>query len=713
MSIANEITNYANGLSDAYDAVNDMQGIIPTDKNMNNLDTAIRTIPQSQGATYTAGDGIDITNDVISATNTGKYKVLTSADYNWPENNPTFVSLGRLPQGAYWFDKGLQVGPGNFSDGASTCGGLVLISDFKSGSSAYKTLVRIDTTGGNIRTQIVTSEGGVSALSTLLHNGNIKNNLTTTTTGFVLDATQGKALKDLIDSIAISGAGAPTTSTAGTVGKLYEDTTNGKLYICTDVTGGVYTWTEVGSGGGPTVVQTLGSSTTDVMSQKATTDTIYGEYGQGIVIGAGPGWDDTIGSVALGKNVNLSDNYGEIGIGNFSSATTTEGISLGYRASSDHHGGASIGAYSSDDFTHESSDEYGYIAVGRNSALTFMSEVTGESTTIPAFTRRIVGVKDPVSSQDAATKNYVDTATSGKQDALTAGTNVSISNNVISATDTTYSNFTGATSSTAGTNGLVPAPAAGDEGKALHGDGTWKDTTAKLVEMSYGESNAWAKFIAAYNAGSIVYCRASSNANPGTGSQTRKAFMAYVNNATNPTNVEFQYVRSQSSKTDSQQCDQVFVYKLTNANGGTWTVESRNMAPKIVAGTGMSSTFTTGANATITLNAEPNYSTSEVDTKVKWVDGKTIYRKTINFGALPNATLKTVAHGISNLHRVIKYECMAYNSTSGNNTQVPLVSTAGNNSNLDINSTDVIMNTTTDRSSFDECYVTLYYTKSS
>lgn len=45
MSIASEINNYANGLSDAYDAVSDMSGIIPQDKNMNNLDTAIRTIP--------------------------------------------------------------------------------------------------------------------------------------------------------------------------------------------------------------------------------------------------------------------------------------------------------------------------------------------------------------------------------------------------------------------------------------------------------------------------------------------------------------------------------------------------------------------------------------------------------------------------------------------------------------------------------------------
>lgn len=180
------------------------------------------------------------------------------------------------------------------------------------------------------------------------------------------------------------------------------------------------------------------------------------------------------------------------------------------------------------------------------------------------------------------------------QQKLTAGTNVSISGNTISATDTTYSNFTGATSSVAGANGLVPAPAAGDEGKALHGDGTWKDTTAKLVEMSYGESNAWAKFIAAYNAGSIVYCRASSNANPASGSQTRKAFMAYVNNATSPTSVEFQYVRSVSSKTEAQPVDQVFVYTLTNTNGGTWSVASRNMGPKIAAGTGINVSYSNG-----------------------------------------------------------------------------------------------------------------------
>lgn len=263
-------------------------------------------------------------------------------------------------------------------------------------------------------------------------------------------------------------------------------------------------------------------------------------------------------------------------------------------------------------------------------------------------------------------------------------------------TDTTYSDFTGATSSTAGAHGLVPAPAAGDEGKALHGDGTWKDTTAKLVEMSYGESNAWAKFIAAYNAGSIVYCRASSNSNPASGSQTRKAFMAYVNNETTPTSVEFQYVRSVSSKTDSQQGDQVFVYTLTNASGGTWSVASRNMGPKINVSGPITKTFSTGANATVTIGANAMtgatsgaagaagvvpapaagdqnkvlrgdgtwgapleaYSTTEQAVGT-WTDGKTIYRVVFvqAISSIP-AGDTSWAHSISGISEIVNFRTM-------------------------------------------------------
>jgi hypothetical protein len=97
----------------------------------------------------------------------------------------------------------------------------------------------------------------------------------------------------------------------------------------------------------------------------------------------------------------------------------------------------------------------------------------------------------------------------------------------------------GCTSSTAGSVGAVPAPAAGDENKFLSGDGTWKAGGLPMVILSYG-SSTWNSFIDAYNNNVIVYCRASSDSsNPASGSQTRMAFMAYVNNETTPTEVEF------------------------------------------------------------------------------------------------------------------------------------------------------------------------------
>lgn len=241
------------------------------------------------------------------------------------------------------------------------------------------------------------------------------------------------------------------------------------------------------------------------------------------------------------------------------------------------------------------------------------SDLTGAPTIPTVYNGKLTITMNGTNVGEFTANQSTDTTvalTSGSS--YTAGNGISIdANNKISIDDTVVAELAdipgvmvGATSSTPGVGGTVPAPAAGDQDKVLHGDGTWKDASAKLVEMAYGESNAWAKFIAAYNAGAIVYCRASSNANPATGSQTRKAFMAYVNNATSPTNVEFQYVRSQSSKTDSQQCDQVFVYKLTNASGGTWSVESRDMATKINVNSTLTKTYSSGANASVTLGAK-------------------------------------------------------------------------------------------------------------
>lgn len=82
------------------------------------------------------------------------------------------------------------------------------------------------------------------------------------------------------------------------------------------------------------------------------------------------------------------------------------------------------------------------------------------------------------------------TDVAGKQDTLTAGQNVTIdpSTNTISATDTTYSDFTGTDGTTAGTAGLVPAPATTDAGKFLKADGTWDNAGGGTLYTTIGNN---------------------------------------------------------------------------------------------------------------------------------------------------------------------------------------------------------------------------------
>lgn len=121
----------------------------------------------------------------------------------------------------------------------------------------------------------------------------------------------------------------------------------------------------------------------------------------------------------------------------------------------------------------------------------------------------------------------------------------------------------------------------------------------------------------------------------------------------------------------------------------------------------------TTAEAIIGLGAE-GYSTEETITGGTWVDGKTIYKKTISFGALPNATDKTVAHGITNLGMVVKLEGVATNGTYYYN--LPLVY-QGSDSNYNVElyatSTVVGVKANTNRSMFTSSYITIYYTKGS
>lgn len=95
------------------------------------------------------------------------------------------------------------------------------------------------------------------------------------------------------------------------------------------------------------------------------------------------------------------------------------------------------------------------------------------------------------------TEGQVDTLLSAKQDNLIAGSNIQIASDgkTISATDTTYNAFSGATSGAAGASGLVPAPAAGDQNKVLKGDGSWGTTSESTIFYANSQETGNTRYI--------------------------------------------------------------------------------------------------------------------------------------------------------------------------------------------------------------------------
>lgn len=106
-----------------------------------------------------------------------------------------------------------------------------------------------------------------------------------------------------------------------------------------------------------------------------------------------------------------------------------------------------------------------------------------------------------------------------------------------------------------------------------------------------------------------------------------------------------------------------------------------------------------------------DYSTTEKNTGMKWIDSKEIYKKTVNLGALPNATSINYPHGITNIDKIVSFEAIC-NDASGNTLPLPYVNmdSASYQTQIEIGSTNILVKTGANLSAYTG-YVTLYYTK--
>lgn len=109
------------------------------------------------------------------------------------------------------------------------------------------------------------------------------------------------------------------------------------------------------------------------------------------------------------------------------------------------------------------------------------------------------------------------------------------------------------------------------------------------------------------------------------------------------------------------------------------------------------------------------YTLTEINTGYTWIDGSTIYKKTISIGALPNSATKTTAHGITNLSAVVRIEGIVLDPRMTIWLPLPLVyegDSSGYNVSVYVSTTSVAVKSTSDRSMLTPAYVTIYYTKS-
>lgn len=90
-----------------------------------------------------------------------------------------------------------------------------------------------------------------------------------------------------------------------------------------------------------------------------------------------------------------------------------------------------------------------------------------------------------------------------------------------------------------------------------------------------------------------------------------------------------------------------------------------------------------------------------------------MYRKVVDFGALPDTNQKTVAHNISDIDIITSIQATGKH-TNGTTYPIPFAPASSNPTYyiaLTVNETSIVITCGSDRHFVTKCYVTLEYTK--
>lgn len=519
MSIADELEHYEDGLGDAYDAANTMGAVMPVQKNLDNLDATILTIPQpvvndgiltiqkngTTVQTFTANQASNATANITVPVNTSDLTndsgFITSADLptktsdltnDGSDGTSTYVEADDLATvattGAYSDLSGTPTIPTATSDLTNDSGFITsadlptktsdLTNDGSDGTSTYveaNDLATVATSGSytdltNTPTipaaQVNSDWNASSGVAEILNKPTLA---AVATSGSYTDLsntpTIPTATSDLTnDSGFITSASLPgdmtgaTSQSAGTHGLVPAPAAGdeGKFLQGNGTWATVSTGTQYTAGNGInidanneiSIDTTVVAEVSDIPTQ--TSDlTNNGSDGTSTYVEA-----DELATVATSGSYNDLSNKPTIPAA---------------QVNSDWNAASGVA---------EILNKPNLAAVATSGAY---SDLTG-TPTIPTVNDATLTITQNGTSAGTFTANASSNAT-------------------IALTDTTYSAFTGTDGQTAGTAGLVPAPATTDAGKFLKADGTW-DTAGSSTITIYSD---WYGFNMSYSSDTMSF----------------------------------------------------------------------------------------------------------------------------------------------------------------------------------------------------------------